>query len=75
MNSDGPDGAGSARGFLKSGDAIGDIAVVADGQECTLSQGDVITRLTDSPDQDQNVNASVAASKKSDCAAGATVAR
>jgi hypothetical protein len=51
-----------------------DIAVVADGQECSLSQGDVITRLTDTPDQDHNVNVSVSASKKGDCATGKTVA-
>jgi hypothetical protein len=46
----------------------------ADGQECGLTQGDVITRITDTPDQDQNVNVSVAASKKTDCATGKTVA-
>ncbi len=52
-----------------------DITVVnGDGQECALSPGDVITRLTDTPDQDQKVNASVSASKKSDCASGAQVA-
>jgi hypothetical protein len=50
-----------------------DLDVVADGQECSLSQGDVITRLTDTPDQDQKVNVSVASSKKADCAAGANV--
>jgi hypothetical protein len=50
-----------------------DLDVVADGQECSLSQGDVITRLTDTPDADQKVNVSVASSKKSDCAAGKTV--
>jgi hypothetical protein len=51
-----------------------DLAVVADGQECALTQGDVITRLTDTPDGDQKVNASVASSKKTDCAAGKMVA-
>jgi hypothetical protein len=50
-----------------------DLDVVADGQECALSQGDVITRLTDTPDADQKVNVSVASSKKNDCAAGKTV--
>jgi hypothetical protein len=50
-----------------------DLDVVADGQECSLSQGDVITRLTDTPDSDQKVNVSVASSKKNDCAAGKTV--
>ncbi|MGD1081215.1 MAG: hypothetical protein ABR881_23075 [Candidatus Sulfotelmatobacter sp.] len=51
-----------------------DLAVVADGQECALTQGDVITRLTDTPDADQKVNVSIASSKKTDCAAGKTVA-
>jgi len=50
------------------------VTVVANGQECALSSGDVITRLTDTPDADQNVNASVSATKKGDCASGATVA-
>jgi len=51
-----------------------DLSVVANGQECGLTAGDVLTRLTDTPDADNTVNASVAASKKSDCAAGQTVA-
>jgi hypothetical protein len=51
-----------------------DLSVVANGQECGLSGGDVITRLTDTPDSDNTVTASVSASKKSDCAAGQTVA-
>lgn len=52
-----------------------DLDVVAtDGQECALTQGDVLTRLTDTPDADQKVNVSVASSKKTDCAAGKTVA-
>jgi hypothetical protein len=51
-----------------------DLTVVANGQECGLTGGDVITRLTDTPDADNMVNASVSASKKSDCAAGQTVA-
>ncbi len=51
-----------------------DLSVVADGQECSLTAGDVITRLTDTPDGDNNVNVSVAASKKTDCAPGKTVA-
>jgi hypothetical protein len=50
------------------------ITVVADGQECELTGGDVITRLTDNPDADNKVTASVSASKKSDCGAGAQVA-
>jgi hypothetical protein len=51
-----------------------DVTVVANGQECGLTSGDVITRLTDTPDADQNVTASVAATKKGDCASGQTVA-
>ncbi len=47
---------------------------MANGQECGLTAGDVITRITDTPDGDNMVNASVSASKKSDCAAGQTVA-
>lgn len=50
-----------------------ELDVVADGQECALTQGDVITRLTDTPDQDQKVNVSIASSKKSDCASGKSV--
>jgi hypothetical protein len=46
------------------------IDVVASDQECTLTPGDVITRLTDAPDPDQKVIASVSSSKKADCAAG-----
>jgi hypothetical protein len=49
------------------------ITVVSDGQECELTGGDVITRLTDTPDADQKVTASVSASKKTDCAAGRQV--
>ncbi len=51
-----------------------DITVMADGQECELTAGDVITRLTDTPDSNNNVNASVQASKNKDCASGTQVA-
>jgi hypothetical protein len=51
-----------------------DMAVTADGQECSLTEGDVITRIDDTPDQDQKVRASVSSSKKLDCAAGKMVA-
>lgn len=51
-----------------------DLAVNANGQECQLSSGDVLTRLTDSPDSDGNVNASVQASKNKDCASGSQIA-
>ncbi len=50
------------------------VVVVGSGQECALTAGDVLTRLTDTPDADQTVNASVSASKKSECTAGQTVA-
>jgi hypothetical protein len=51
-----------------------DITVASNGEECDLTAGDVITRLTDTPDPDQRVNASVQASKKGDCGAGQQVA-
>jgi transposase-like protein len=50
------------------------ITVVSNGQECELTGGDVITRLTDTPDNNQQVNASVSASKKGECGAGQQVA-
>jgi hypothetical protein len=50
------------------------VTAVANGQECGLTAGDVVTRLTDTPDADNNVNASISATKKGDCASGATVA-
>jgi hypothetical protein len=50
-----------------------DITATLDGQECELTGGDVITRLTDTPDADNKVTASVSASKKTDCAAGKSV--
>ena len=50
------------------------ITVVSNGQECSLTGGDVITRLTDTPDDSNKVTASVSASKSSDCAAGAQIA-
>jgi hypothetical protein len=51
-----------------------DVTVVANGNECGLTSGDVVTRLTDTPDGDNQVNASVSASKKGDCASGQTIA-
>jgi hypothetical protein len=44
------------------------------GEECALSAGDVITRITDTPDQDKKVTVSVSSSKKTDCPAGKQVA-
>ncbi len=51
-----------------------DVTAVNNGVECSLTSGDVVTRLTDTADADNNVNASVSATKKGDCASGATVA-
>jgi hypothetical protein len=48
-----------------------DQTLVVDGDECALSDGDIITRTTDTPDDDANVNVKVVASKKSNCAVGA----
>jgi hypothetical protein len=45
----------------------------SDGMQCGLTPGDVITRLTDTPDTNQNVLVSVLSSKKGDCAAGSQV--
>lgn len=47
--------------------------VVSTDQECTLTPGDVITRLTNTPDQNQEVTASVSSSKKADCAPGKSI--
>jgi hypothetical protein len=47
-----------------------DLSLVADGEECALSDGDVISRTTDTPDDDGNVNVKVVASTKSDCTIG-----
>ncbi|MGA2002398.1 MAG: hypothetical protein ABSG70_03395 [Terriglobales bacterium] len=45
-----------------------EITVTSDGQECELTAGDILTRLTNTPDADQNVTAIVSARKKRDCA-------
>ena len=47
-----------------------DMSLVADGEECPLSQGDIISRTTETPDGDGNVNVKVVASTKTDCAIG-----
>jgi hypothetical protein len=47
-----------------------DLTLVVDGNECSLSDGDVVTRTTETPDDDQNVNVKVVASKKADCEVG-----
>src|ERR1700734_1233925 len=51
-----------------------DLAVVADGQECSLTGGDVLTRISTTPDAEEKVNPLVTGSKKKDCAAGKQVA-
>ena len=43
----------------------------ADGQECGLTAGDVITRIDDTPGDDNKVRVSVMSSKSNDCSMGA----
>ena len=45
----------------------------SEGDECELTHGDVIYRTGDTPDDDRMVDAVVKASKKDECAVGATV--
>jgi hypothetical protein len=47
-----------------------EISLVVDGDECSLTAGDVISRVSDKPDDDKNVDVKVLASKKTDCAVG-----
>jgi hypothetical protein len=51
-----------------------ELSVVADGDECALTEGDVIKRVSDTPDGDKNLEVKVLASKKDDCAVGKEVA-
>jgi hypothetical protein len=52
-----------------------DLSVTTDaGEDCALSSGDVIERTSDTVDDDHNVTVAVKASKKDDCAVGASVA-
>ena len=51
-----------------------DVTAPASGQECSLTPGDVVMRLADTPDDNQNVTASIQSSKRGDCATGQTVA-
>lgn len=46
----------------------------ADGTECSLSPGDVLTRIEDIPDADQNVRVLVASSQRNDCPSGSQIA-
>jgi hypothetical protein len=45
----------------------------ADDDTCSLTSGDVIKRIEDTPDEDSTVGVQVLASKNSDCAIGSTV--
>jgi hypothetical protein len=51
-----------------------DLDEISEGQECTLTPGDVIVRLGDIPDADKKVPVSVSASKRTDCSAGKQLA-
>jgi hypothetical protein len=46
----------------------------AEGTECSLSPGDVLTRIQDTPDANQSVKVLVASSQKNDCGSGSQVA-
>jgi hypothetical protein len=43
---------------------------MADGTACSLSSGDVLTRIGDTPDANQNVTVMVTSSQQGDCATG-----
>jgi hypothetical protein len=45
----------------------------SDGTGCSLSGGDVLRRIDDTPDADQNVSVRVVSSQRGDCAAGSQV--
>ncbi len=45
-----------------------------DGTSCSLSTGDVLTRLSTDPDANQNVNVLVTSSQSGDCSSGVQVA-
>ena len=51
-----------------------ELSVVAEGEECSLSEGDVISRVSDTPDENNNLEVKVLASKKNNCAVGTQVA-
>lgn len=46
---------------------------MADGTDCSLSPGDVLNRVQDTPDADKNVKVLVASSQKKDCPAGSQI--
>jgi hypothetical protein len=45
-----------------------------DGSDCSLSPGDVVTRIDDTPDDNKNVKVLVSSSQKGDCGSGSQVA-
>jgi len=45
-----------------------------DGTECSLTQGDVLTRIDDTPDSNNNVKVLVSGSQKGDCSSGSQLA-
>src|SRR5579871_3410236 len=47
-----------------------DLSLEGDGDECALSQGDVIQRTSETPDDDSNIAVKVVAATKNDCAIG-----
>jgi hypothetical protein len=47
-------------------------ATDSEGEECQISQGDVIERTSDTPDDDNKVEVTLRSSKKDDCAIGTT---
>ncbi len=51
-----------------------EVSTTADGDECSLTAGDIISRTSETPDGDKNLQVKVLASKKTDCAVGKQVA-
>ena len=45
-----------------------------DGSDCSLSPGDVVTRIDDNPDDNHNVKVLVSSAQKGDCSSGSQVA-
>jgi hypothetical protein len=46
----------------------------ADGAQCLLNPGDILTRINETPDMNQKVTALVISSQKNDCASGSMLA-
>jgi hypothetical protein len=53
--------------------AAGLAETLDDGTECTLTTGDVLTRIQDDPDENKNVRVLVSGSQKGDCQSGAQI--